>query len=273
MQPTTTEDGAANAQPTTNVAEQDEGAMVISTDENGTPAMVPVSEEATTTEVSSEQDETKPQETSTEVVEEEAASTDAQAKETDSEIVEWAKKKGIEINPENPNEVKLARLQLENDRRFHEAQQAKPKITPPELIAEAEDPVLNTVIQKQNEADTRIYVRDWFDANPEMKEYRDQLMEIASRRPYLNDLDDVAAHLYRDPKFISKIREEGGRHALENLAQKQSAVSPQSSASNTGVYSDSNVITPKNVYDLVDKNDQEWFEKNHDAISRAMQGK
>ena len=98
-------------------------------------------------------------------------------------------------------------------------------------------------------------------------------MQIASERPYLTDMDDVAAHLYRDPGFVSQMRNEGGRQALENLAQKQSAVPPQASASNTAVYASDNVITPQNVSELVDKNDQAWFEKNHEAISRAMSGK
>ena len=109
MDTTTTEDGAVSAQPVTNVAEQDQGAMAIVTDDNGTPTMVPVEETAAKeSEVSSEEDATT-LDTSSEVVKEEAAVDTAQAKETDNEIVEWAKKKGIEINPENPNEVKLDR--------------------------------------------------------------------------------------------------------------------------------------------------------------------
>ena len=106
-----------------------------------------------------------------------------------------------------------------------------------------------------------------------MKEHRETLMKIASERPYLQDMDDVAAHLSRDPQFVSNIKQDAGRQALENLAQKQSAVPPQASASNTAVYASDSVITPQNVYALVDSNDQAWFEKNHDAISKAMQGK
>lgn len=276
METTTSEDGAVlAAQPTTNEAGADDGAMVITTDESGTPTMVPVNQVQTTTEpnaASATQDETATEETQEQAVEG-SKETETQATETDQEIVEWAKKKGLEINPENPNEIKLAKLQLENDRRFHEAQQAKPKVQPPELLESAEDPAIDAVIQRQNDSEVKLYVRDWFDANPEMKEYRQNLMSIAAERPYLTDMDDVAAHLYRDPEFVSKIRNEGGRQALENLAQKQSAVPPQASASNTAVYASDSVITPQNVYELVDKNDQAWFEKNHDAISQAMSGK
>ena len=120
MDTTTTEDGATPvAQPSTNVAD-DDGAMVITTDESGTPTMVPVSEAtAEAEEVTSTQDETT-QGQSTETTQEEAVAEPTQADDS-QEIVEWAKKKGLEINPDNPNEVKLAKLQLENDRRFHES--------------------------------------------------------------------------------------------------------------------------------------------------------
>lgn len=47
MDTTTSEDGA-QAQPITNEAGADDGAMVITTDEQGTPTMVPVGQEATT---------------------------------------------------------------------------------------------------------------------------------------------------------------------------------------------------------------------------------
>lgn len=266
METTTSEEGAVTAQPQTDEAGADDGAMAITTDENGTPTVTPIvneeSEAAEEPNAASTQDEAAESEVKTE--------EPAQAQDTDQEIVEWAKKKGLEINPENPNELKLARLQLENDRRFHEAQQ-KPKITPPELIEETEDPTLNEIVSRQNNSEIKLYVRDWFDANPEMKQHREALMEIAAQRPYLQDMDDVAAHLYRDPNFVANLKSEGGRQALENLAQKQSAVPPQASASNTAVYASDSVITPQNVYELVDSHDQSWFEKNHEAISKAMQ--
>lgn len=273
MDTTTSEDGAVlAAQPATNEAGADDGAMVITTDESGTPTMVPVGQEVT-----EEPNAASTQDESTEAVEtaeptEVTAETSTQAETTDSEIVEWAKKKGLEINPENPNEVKLAKLQLENDRRFHEAQQQRVKVPVPELLEATEDATLNAIVEKQNNQELKVYVRDWFDANPDMKEHRETLMQIAAERPYLQDMDDVAAHLYRNPDFVAKIKQDGGRQALENLAQKQSAVPPQASASNTAVYASDSVITPKNVYDLVENNSQEWFEKNHDAISKAMQG-
>lgn len=260
MDTTTPADGGTQPEPATTeaVADSHSGDQAIVLDDSGTPTMVPVAEAAEEAVTSKE-----------EPAAEEAPAEDAQA-ETDAEIVEWAEKKGLTINPDNPNEVKLARVNLENDRRFHENQNKK--VEPPTLLEPATDPALNTVIDRQNEADTKLYVRDWFDANPDMKQYRTELTKISAERPYLQDMDDVAAHLYRDPQFSAKLKREGGREALTNLAQKQQAIPPSSGASNTRVY-ESQTITPQNVASLVDSHDQEWFEKNHKEISRAMEGK
>lgn len=260
MDTTTPAEGVVETQPaqtTEAVADSHADDQAIVIDDNGTPSLQPV--------------------TSTDSVEETAVATEdtpevTQAQETDTEVVEWAEKKGLKIDPTNPNEVKLAKMQLENDRRFHEAQQTKQIINPPELLPESEDAAYNTLIERQNVSELKSYVRDWFDANPDMKQYKSELTKISAERPYLQDMEDVAAHLYRDPNFTAKIRNEASREALTNLAQKQQQVPPATGASNTGVFQ-SNTITPQNVYDMVDSHDQVWFEKNHDRISAAMSGK
>lgn len=264
MSTTTSEDGVLNTQPGTNEAVNDDGAMAIVNDDNGTPTMVPLAE-ATSAEA--------PEETSTEQPSGEAVVEEptAQATETDAEIVEWAKKKGLEINPENPNEVKLAKLQLENDRRFHATQQQlKQSPPPPEAMPEVEDPILNEVVQRQNANELRIYVRDWFEANPDMKANREELMQIANERPWLQDLDDVRAHFLASPERLTRVQQDGGRKALENLAQKQAAVPPKAGASDPSVYGSGNVITKDNVNQLIEKNDQAWFEKNYDTIKNLI---
>lgn len=262
MDTTTPADGVSeDTQPvetTEAVADSHTDDQAIVLDDNGTPALVPVEE----AEAESEEQATDPPE--------EAPAGDKPQAETDEQIAEWAEKKGLKINPENPNEVKLARMQLENERQFHANQQRK--VEPPVLLDAAEDPALNTVIDRQNEAETKLYVRDWFDANPDMKQYRTELTQISANRPYLQDMDDVAAHLYRDPQFSAKLRREGGREALTNLAQKQQAIPPSSGASNTRVF-EGQTITPSNVDRLVGEHDQAWFEKHHKEISNAMEGK
>ena len=271
MDTTTPDEGAVTAQPATPAAVTAgyNADQVITTDDNGTPELVPATEaEAPASQAS----ESAPDEAVSEEKETQAPEETPAADKTDEDIAAWSEKKGLKINPDNPNEVRLARMQLEAERKMHEANQTKTVVPPPELLPESEDPAFNSVIDRQNATELKLYVRDWFDANPEMKQYRAELTKIAAERPYLTDMEDVAAHLYRDPAFTSKLKNEGGREALTNLAQKQQQIPPSSGATNSGVYQ-ATTITPQNVAQMVDSHDQAWFEKNQAAISAALEGK
>lgn len=196
----------------------------------------------------------------------EAVSEETQAPD---DTIEWAKKKGLEINPDNPNEIKLAQMQREAEKKMHEATQAK--MQPPDEVPLTGNEGIDEVITRQNVADMKLYVRDWFDANPDMKDYRNELSRIAQERPWLQDMDDVKAHFLADPARIELLKKQGGREALTNLAQKQQAVPPQAGATNSGVF-ESTRITPENVDELVAKNSTEWYNTNRDAIRAAAFG-
>lgn len=264
---TTTPDGGAQAQPETTeaVTTGHNADQVITTDDNGTPTMAPVT---------SAQEETPSAEEAVSEEEVPVASTEeTQAAEdkTDDEMVAWSEKKGIKINPDNPNEVKLARMQLEAERKMHAANQIK-SVEPAEELPLTGDPNYDAIAERLNRREQVDYVRSWFDANPSAKDARTELQEIAAARPYLTNMDDVYAHyLASSPSREADIRKQGGKEALTNLAQKQQQIPPGTNATNSGEYV-SGQITPQNVYDLVDKNDQAWFEKNHKAISKAMSG-
>lgn len=263
MDTTTPDGGDANAsQPTTTeaVTTGHNADQVITTDESGTPTMVPATSQS---------------DDAPAVSEDEAPNGD-QPKETQApeadDTVAWAKKKGLDINPDNPNEVKLANMQREAERKMHQATQ-KSSVQPPELLTESEDPAYNQVIERQNQTDLKLYVRDWFDANSDMKEHRAELQRIANERPWLQDMDDVKAHFLANPSREMQLKNDGGREALTNLAQKQSQIPPGANATNSGVYDSQSTITPKNVFEQIDKHDQAWFEKNHEAINKAISGK
>lgn len=268
MSTTTPDDGAAQAAQPDDSAAVSTGHnedQVIVTDENGTPSMQPVASEVQDEAVSAEATETP--------TEEQKPKETQAADKTDAEIAAWSEKKGIKINPDNPNEVKLARMQLEAERKMHESRQVKSPVQPPEeLPLTGEDVNYDQVAERLNRQEQLLYVRNWFDANPAAKEHRDELQQIAANRPWLTNMDDVYAHFLANPSREAQLRQEGGKQALTNLAQKQQQIPPAAGATNSGVYQ-SNQITPQNVYDLVDKNDQAWFEKNHKAISDAMSGK
>lgn len=271
MDTTTPDGGDDKSQPQDSAAVTDghNEDQVITTDDNGTPTLEPVTSTA-----QEEQKKTEAQGADEAVSQDppkEPEETQATDK-TDEEIAAWSEKKGLKINPENPNEVKLARMQLEAERKMHESRQVQTPVQPPEELPLAGDPNYDAVAERLNRQEKLIYVRNWFDANPDAKDHRDELRQIAESRPWLQNMDDVYAHFLASPQSRESARKAGGKEALTNLAQKQQQVPPASGATNSGVYQ-SQTITPQNVYELVDKHDQAWFEKNHKAISDAMAGK
>lgn len=213
------------------------------------------------------------EQTSDDAVSEESTPAEAKAADdkTDDEIIQWAEKKGLKINPDNPNEIRLARLNLENDRKFHESTQTKSAVQPPEEVPLTGNEALDEVVARQNRAEMQLYVRDWFDANPDMKEHRQDLMKIATDRPWLQNLDDVRAHFLADPSRADQLKQEGGKQALTNLAQKQQARPPAANATNAGVF-ESTKITSQNVDELVAKNDDAWYNAHRDEILQAAYG-
>jgi hypothetical protein len=165
-------------------------------------------------------------------------------------------------------------MQLEAERKMHAANQPIVSVQPAEeLPLTGTDPNYDAVAERLNRTEQLNYVRNWFEANPSAKNSKTELQHIAAERPWLTNMDDVYAHyLASSPSREADIKRAGGKEALTNLAQKQSAIPPGANATNSGVYA-SEQINPANVYDLVDKHDQAWFEKNHKAISDAMSGK
>jgi hypothetical protein len=100
------------------------------------------------------------------------------------------------------------------------------------------------------------------------------MAEIVQSRPHLqNDLDALYALAANSPSRAAELKTEGGRQALTNLAQKQSAVPPTSSAS-TGNTVNPDRITPDNVDQLVGQHmgDTKWYKAHESEINRAMAG-
>lgn len=259
---TTTQDAGAQAQPNEGAVSSQED-MVVTTDNMGTPTLVPVSqvEAAPSTEATSEP-----------AVEETKVSQDTKEPTQAVDITQWAKSKGLEINPENPTEVKLATMQREAEQKMHQATEQAKKVVPlPELLEDVADPTINRIVERQNELELKQYVTNWFNANPELSQYREDLARISAERPYLHDMEDVAAHLYREPKFIERLQNEGGKKALTNLAQKQSNIPPASAATNSSEFSTGN-ITPQNVDQMVANMSVDEYKKRLPEINKALAG-
>lgn len=184
------------------------------------------------------------------------------------DIEAWAQKKGLPLD----DPKKLAEMYYNAEKKMHEATQTqKSPVQPPEPLDVTGDVNYDQLIQRQNQQELRTYVRDWFDANPEMKEHRQELMQIANERPWLNNLDDIRAHYLASPDRQKNLKSEGGREALTNLAQKQQQTPPSAGATNANSYA-TNKITPQNVDEMVAKMSVEEYRKRLPEINAALQG-
>lgn len=261
---TTTSDGGGTdvSQPTTTEAVETghNADQVITTDDQGTPTMEPVTSQA------QDASEAVSEETTEAPAEE---STEAQA----DDVEEWAKKKGLPLD----DPVKLAKMYRDAEKRMHDATERQRELETASVaqvpVDYTGDPNYDALAQTVNTIAVQNKVRDFFSDNPDAREFESKMAEIVTQRPHLqNDLDALYALARNDPNREAELKQAGGREALTNLAQKQQNVPPAAGATNSGSYA-SQTITPQNVYKLVDQNDQEWFEKNHKAISKAMSGK
>jgi len=271
MMDTTTTDGGAQAQPQEPVAVTTgyNSDQVISTDSNGTPDLSPVTSQAS--ESASTASEAVSENESSDASQNE---TQAQTEQLDDDIVAWTEKKGLTINLDNPNELKLAQMQREAERKMHEANNKSRELEHSVYQAPIDytgDPNIDGLAQSVNNLLIQNNVREFFSENPDAREYESAMATLVSEKPYLkDDLRSLYILARNDPARDAELRQAGGREALTNLAQKQQQIPPSSGATNSGVYQ-SEQITPQNVSSLVDKNSQEWFEKNYKAISAAME--
>lgn len=257
MDTTTPVEGADSAQPTqpTEAVTAEGNEQVITTDENGTPSL-----ETTSTDDQPVQDE---------AVEDAPAPTQA---DSEDDVESWAKKKGLPL--EDP--VKLAQMYRDAEKKMHEAtakaREFNTAVMDQPLIDYTGNEVIDQLASQMNQLTIQNKVNSFWESNPEAREFENKMAEIVTERPHLqNDLDALYALARNDPSREDELKREGGRQALTNLAQKQQAVPPTASATNGGSYETAQ-ITPSNVYEMVDSHDQAWFEKNHKAISQAMQG-
>ncbi len=269
MDTTTTDGGPDQGQPTTTEAVTTgyNADQVITTDSSGTPTLEPVTSPNDGAEAAPE----------TPAKAEESSNQPAEAQATDTDdLAKFAKAKGFDPAALGEGERKALEMARQAEKRMHQATE-KARELETTAVAQAPvefsgDPQRDSLAQAVNTLLIQNNVRDFFSTTPEAREYESAMAEIVTQRPHLqNDLDALYALAKNSPSREAELKQEGGRQALTNLAQKQQQIPPGANATNSGVY-ESAQITPANVYDLVDKNDQKWFEQNHDAINKAMRG-
>jgi hypothetical protein len=199
--------------------------------------------------------------------------------EVDDKLQKYASSNGIELD--SPGAIKAAQIglkaQSEATRNYQKASELEKSMTQmgdvsAEQVAEAtgENP---EVLKRLQRVEIRDSIRNFWESNPEARQYESQMSEIAQ-----------SAGLYGTPEAILKasyaiaksqdgdnLKTQGGREALEKLAAKQQAAVPRGNAVSSAPTSEPS-ITPQNVDQLVGSHDLKWFEANRDAINRAMTG-
>lgn len=253
--PTSTDGGAATIQ---GVQVDDQGRAVADPQPTQETEAVAASEETPTDAPSTQNDQPSAQ-----------ADTASQA--TQDDIEDWAKKKGLPL--EDP--VKLAKMYRDAEKKMHEATEQSKRfnqaVMEQPMVSYTGNEYIDQLAAQVNQITVQNRVDSFFASNPEARQYEDKMAELVEQKPYLgNDLEALYVLAKNDPNREQELKLQGGREALENLAQKQQAIPPQSGTSVPTAEPEK--ITPQNVYDLVDKHDQAWFEKHHKEISRAMQG-
>lgn len=141
-----------------------------------------------------------------------------------------------------------------------------------EVQAEATgaDPDLLKRVQRQ---EVKASIRDFWDANPEARQYEAQMTEIASTAGLYGTPEAIlkAAYAMAKASDSDNLKAQGRQEALETLRDKQQAAVPRGNAVSSTPSSEP-AITPQNVDQLVGSHDLKWFEANRDAINKAMNG-
>lgn len=194
----------------------------------------------------------------------------------DKDLASFAKGQGIDnVEELSERELKLLKVARDNQAEFTRKRQKDSELERTlsntsddvaEEVAEStgQDPEL---LKRMQRLEVRTAVQDFWDTNPDAREYEKDMIAKLGEKPHLaGDLDALYAVVLREK--ASETTSKAKREALENLAQKQQAAAPRGNAVNaTG---GSQKITPGNVDRLVAEHDQKWFEANYKEINEAM---
>lgn len=191
----------------------------------------------------------------------------------------WLKKKGID--PTDPEAInKLAKSAREAEKAMHRNAQQRSELEKAAKITDEQVPIDATPEVRDNirvrNLELRSDIREWKYQNqdkltlePEMiKILADPVKKAMVQEGYLT-LDDVYSIAKGSTSDEASLKSQGGRAALENLAQKQQAATPRGNAVNTAQMS-GNKLTSDNVDSMVARMSPEEYKRRLPEINRAM---
>lgn len=159
----------------------------------------------------------------------------------DDKLQKYAASQGLELD--SPSAIKAARIamkaQSEATRNHHKASELEKSITTQsdehaEVVAEqtGQDPELLKRLQRVEVKDA---VRDFWDSNPDARQYEQKMVEILQEKPHLaGDLESLYASALVKSGGMTAVKSQASRATLEKLAHKQQAAVPAGNATNSG---------------------------------------
>ncbi len=164
----------------------------------------------------------------------------------DTELTDWASKKGLELDSDNAK--KAAKMAREAERAMHQKAQKASELektvtvqsdAEAEAVAEAtgQDPELLKRLQR---VEVRDNVRDFWNTplpNGDMpdRSIEQAMIEQVTAKPYLaGDLRSLYATALFESGGVAAVKSQGKREALQSLAHKQQAAVPTGNATTTG---------------------------------------
>lgn len=208
--------------------------------------------------------------------EEKAVEAENEPSSEDEQLEKFAKAKGLELDSENAK--KAAKMAMNAEKQMHskaakanelERTMATMSDESATQVAQAtgQDP---EVLKRLQRMEVRDSIRDFWDDNPEARQYESQMADIAVNSGLFGTPDAIlkASYAIARSSDSDALVSQGKKQALQSLAQKQQAAVPTGNAVNSGATSEK--ITPQNVDKLVSQHDQKWFEKHYEEINKAM---
>ena len=189
------------------------------------------------------------------------------------DLSKWAESKGI--NLEDPESVqKLAKSYREAEKKLHETTQTKSELEKQLVPADGvpqytPDGNLDVYSEVQN-VKTQLNLQNFYMENPEARSYDEKMAQIAIEKPelglYAKNSGDFSVLLAMAKQGDE--RREGGREALERLADKQRAAVAQPAA--TVPQASQPKITRALMQEKLQQGDTKWFDDNQSTINSMI---
>lgn len=189
------------------------------------------------------------------------------------DLSKWAESKGI--NLEDPESVqKLAKSYREAEKKLHETTQTKSELekqlVPSDSVPQyTPDGNLDVYSEVQN-VKTQLNLQNFYMENPEARGYDEKMAQIAIEKPelglYAKNSGDFSVLLAMAKQGDE--RREGGREALERLADKQRAAVASPAA--TVPQASRPKITRALMQEKLQQGDTKWFDDNQSTINSMI---